>query len=321
MFSTVRERSGSTARERADEGQRLGLRVVVRPRHVVELAVGDVLQAAGDPRCAVVLHVRHVDDLGEGIADHPDQVGPGILFSEEIGLHVDVRIEAQPRARRFDTHAGGHELVVLRQQDLPASPFVDDDVVGSHADLDQVRHNLRHDLGHRHGARRTGRIHLDADEVLRIEEPRPAVPRILVPRQRRHAAGDHRLHGRHVDLFSGLVYTARRVDGDHAPRVWTGDAGPGRRLVRRHDRVARNRPRLQRGHSRHGRHRGHELSTIHRGQRRHRLQKKYLATSWTMRASLTVLVIVPKAVLWMFTFGGPKFGWFRALKASTRNSR
>ncbi len=40
-----------------------------------------------------------------------------------------------------------------------------------------------------------------------------------------------------------------------------------------------------------------------------------------MRASLTVLVIVPNAVLWMFACGGPKFGWLSALKISPRNIR
>ena len=34
----------------------------------------------------------------------------------------------------------------------------------------------------------------------------------------------------------------------------------------------------------------------------------YFATSCTMRASPTVLVIVPNAVLWMFACGAPKFG-------------
>jgi hypothetical protein len=38
-----------------------------------------------------------------------------------------------------------------------------------------------------------------------------------------------------------------------------------------------------------------------------------------MRASPTVLVIVPKAVLWMSACGGPKFGRLNALKTSPRN--
>ena len=37
-------------------------------------------------------------------------------------------------------------------------------------------------------------------------------------------------------------------------------------------------------------------------------QKTYFITNCTTRGSLTVLVMVPNAVLWMFACGGPKFG-------------
>ena len=113
MLSTVRERSGSTRASVPMKRQRLGLRVVVRARDVVELAVGDVLQAAGHAGRAVVLHVRHVDDLRELLGDHPDQVRARVVLAEEVGLDVDVRVEAEPGVGRFDADAGGHELVVL----------------------------------------------------------------------------------------------------------------------------------------------------------------------------------------------------------------
>ena len=40
-----------------------------------------------------------------------------------------------------------------------------------------------------------------------------------------------------------------------------------------------------------------------------------------MRASPTVLVIVPNAVLWMLACGAPKFGRLNALNISPRNMR
>ena len=40
-----------------------------------------------------------------------------------------------------------------------------------------------------------------------------------------------------------------------------------------------------------------------------------------MRASPAVLVMVPNVWLWMLRSGGPKFGWFSRLNASTRNMK
>ena len=43
----------------------------MRARHVGKTTVRDILQAAGDARGAVVLHVGHVDDLGEPLGNQP----------------------------------------------------------------------------------------------------------------------------------------------------------------------------------------------------------------------------------------------------------
>ncbi len=153
----------------------------------------------------MVLHVRHVDDLRELLGDHPDQVRPRVFLAEEVHLHVDVRIETEPGVRRFHAHAGRHELVVLRIEDLTAAPLVDDDVLRLDADGHQVAGDFRHDLRHRHRAGCARGIDLDADEVLGVEEARPAVARILVAGERRHSARNHRLYGRHVDLFRHLI--------------------------------------------------------------------------------------------------------------------
>ena len=214
-------------------------------------------------------------------------------------------------------------------------------LVGLTPTVDQISRDLRHHVRHRHRAWRTRGVDLDADEILRVEETRPAVARVLVAGQRRHPARDHRLDGGHIHLFRDFVDDLGGVDRDHAPGIGTGHAGGCRRFVFGDDVILRNRPRLQCRQCRSRGHRRQKFSAIHVSQlpacqlpasvpasrfqfpatssdsceaRRAgswqlaAVQNTYFTTNCTTRGSLTVLVIVPKVVLWMFACGGPKFG-------------
>ena len=184
--------------------------------------------------------------LVKRLGHHAEQVRAGIVLAEEVGLDVNIRIEAQPRVGRFDANPLGDEAFVVRQQDLAAAAFVNDDVGGLHADRNQVVRDLRHHLRHRHRAGRAGAVDLDADEILRVEESRPAVARIFVAGQRGHAAGDHFLNGRDVDFFGGLIDALGGVHRDDASGIGSGHPAPGHGLVFGYDAVLGDRPRVQR---------------------------------------------------------------------------
>src|SRR5215472_2250680 len=79
-------------RQSSDEGERVGLLIAMRAGHVAEVSVGNVLEAPGDAGCAVILHIRNVDDLGKAFGDEANQVRARILFAEEIDLDVSARI-------------------------------------------------------------------------------------------------------------------------------------------------------------------------------------------------------------------------------------
>ena len=178
---------------------------LMRARHVGEIAVGDILQAAGDARRAVVLHVGHVDDLGEALRDQAHQVGAGVLFAEEVDLHVGGGIVAgDPAAQRFgglDVHPGGDVAVVVDRIHLVLEALVDPHLRGLHAHHAEIAHDFRHDFRRGHDARRARAVDLDADHVLRADEARPSVARVAVAGEGAHAARHHFAHRRRDPPF------------------------------------------------------------------------------------------------------------------------
>ena len=211
----------------------------------------------------MILHVRHVDDLRELLRDHPDQIRARILFAEEVHFDVDVGIVAKPGIGGLHADTGGHEFVVLRRQYLPAGALVDHDVGRLDSDRRQISRDLRDHVRHRHRARRTRRVDFDPDEILSVEEARPAVARVLVAGQRRHPARDHRLDGGHIHFFRDFVDDLGGVDRDHAPGIGTGHTGLCRRFVIGDDVIFRNRPRLESSQCRSRGHRRQKFSAIH----------------------------------------------------------
>ena len=87
MCRTVRERTGSTEAS-VPTKENVGLFPAMGAVHVGEVAVSDVLQAAGDAGGAVLLHVGDVDDLGQLVRDQAYEVGAGIFFAEEVYLNI-----------------------------------------------------------------------------------------------------------------------------------------------------------------------------------------------------------------------------------------
>ena len=131
--------------KRADVCSRVRIGAVMRARHIVELTVCCVLQAAGDTASAVVLHVRNVDNLCEMLRYHAHQVGSCVVFAKEVGFHKHVRIEAHVGIRAFDAHAWRQEVGIVDRVHLAGSTFVDHNIRWLHPHSNQVLHDVRHE--------------------------------------------------------------------------------------------------------------------------------------------------------------------------------
>ena len=137
------------------------------------------------------------------------------------------------------------------------------DVRRLHADGDELRGNLPDDFWRRDDGRCADAVDLDADEVLGIEQARPAIADVLVTCERRHATGHHGFDRRRIHLLARCVDAIRRMNGDHPAWIGPGHAGQRGGLVAGHNVVLRNRPRLLQVEGRHGRHGSEEFATIH----------------------------------------------------------
>ncbi len=132
----------------------------------------------------MILHVGHVDDFGEAVGHHADEVGARVFFIEEGGFDVGGGIVRLFGIAHFfrgpDVDAVGHMVTVVHGIELVLEALVDPDRIGLDAHAYQVLHNFGHDHGRRHNARRAGAVHLDAHHIGGCDEAGPGVADVFV---------------------------------------------------------------------------------------------------------------------------------------------
>src|ERR1700722_1278319 len=89
----------------------------MRARHIIEGAVAQILQAAGDSGGRMVLHGGDIDDLGESVSHYPRHIRTILPLAEKSSLAINVRIVAGVGQSVFDAHHADS----AREQNLVAS--------------------------------------------------------------------------------------------------------------------------------------------------------------------------------------------------------
>ena len=197
----------------------------MRAIDVVESAVGDVLQTPGHARRAVILHVRHVDNLRELLRDHPQEKRPRVFFPLECSLHVDVGIEAEPRVAPTPPARRRERLLV------PASGsgrFRGPTRRCSPASRRQQRAAVAisaHDLRRRDDRRAADQLTLIPTKSCALKSRAQLSRTSLSPVSVVMPASHHRLHRRRIGLLGGDVDALRRVHRHHAAGIGPRHAG------------------------------------------------------------------------------------------------
>src|ERR1019366_4281813 len=120
-----------------------------------------------------------------------------IVFAEETGFHVSLRIVVENRATRsfhgINVHPRGQVLAVPHALQLVVKTLVPPDFFGRHADGNQIFGDARHYFGAGTDLGGSRAVHLDADHVFGRNEARPGVFGAGIAGERLHPADKHLL--------------------------------------------------------------------------------------------------------------------------------
>ena len=110
----------------------------MRSRHIVEGAVSEVLESSSDTGSRVVLHRRHVDDLGHFVNDNARHIRAGFPLSKKICVTIDIRfVTATTRKgilNTYDSNPSRQQRLIAPDVDLVGVPIVHNDVSRRHSE-------------------------------------------------------------------------------------------------------------------------------------------------------------------------------------------
>ena len=122
----------------------------MRAGHIIKGAIAQVLQAAGDSGCGMILHGRNVDDFGEAVGHDARHIRTVLPLSEERSLAIDVRIVAGIDQSILDTHhadTGRQQRLIAADVNFVFVAVVNNNVAGGYAGRLNSVDYLPHDFG------------------------------------------------------------------------------------------------------------------------------------------------------------------------------